>query len=300
VNRLRSALLSALVLVAGTVHAQADVAGTIADPAAALRTRFAALKEQLARNQFQRPLWMESSESSTNVAGKIYAVVDYPFATAAAALDRPAQWCDILILHLNTKYCRPSPDGKALDVKIGKKFDQPVEAAYRVDFDYRVVARTASFLQVALSANDGPLSTRDYRIVLEAAPADDGRTLIRLSYSYSFGTMGRLAMEFYLGTLGRDKVGFTVTGKESDGRPSYVKGMRGVVERNTMRYYLAIEAYLGAQAEPAQARVDKSLRDWFAATEGYARQLHEMERGEYLEMKRKEYTRQQVLVVTKS
>ncbi len=33
-----------------------------------------------------------------------------------------------------------------------------------------------------------------------------------------------------------------------------------------MRYYLAIDSYLGALSLPPQARIDKSLRDWFAAT----------------------------------
>jgi hypothetical protein len=88
-------------------------------------------------------------------------------------------------------------------------------------------------------------------------------------------------------------VGFTVTGKQTDGRPLYIGGMRGLVERNTMRYYLAIEAFLGALSEPPQAQLEKRLHDWFAAIEHYPRQLHEMEQGAYLEMKRKEIRRQQ-------
>jgi hypothetical protein len=84
-----------------------------------------------------------------------------------------------------------------------------------------------------------------------------------------------------------------VVGKEDDGAPHFVGGMRGVVERNTMRYYLAIEAFLGALSAPPKARLAKSLGDWFTATENYPRQLREMGRAEYLEMKRKEYARQQ-------
>ena len=58
-----------------------------------------------------------------------------------------------------------------------------------------------------------------------------------------------------------------------------------------MRYFLAIDAYLGSLAEPAPARVDKRLNDWFAAAERYPLQLHEMDRGEYLAMKQKETKR---------
>ena len=39
--------------------------------------------------------------------------------------------------------------------------------------------------------------------------------------------------------------------------------------------------------------MEKSLRDWFAGSERYPRQLHEMGEAEYLAMKRKEYLRQQ-------
>jgi len=144
-----------------------------------------------------------------------------------------------------------------------------------------------------LIADKGPIGTHDYRIVLEAAPADDGRTMIRLAYSYAYGTAGGLAMQVYLGTTGRDKVGFSLAAKDSGGPPRLVDGMRGVAERNTMRYYLAIEAFLGALATvPPSARLEKSLSDWFAAVERYPRQLHEIGREEYLDMKRKEYLRQ--------
>jgi hypothetical protein len=115
---------------------------------------------------------------------------------------------------------------------------------------------------------------------------------VRLSYAYSHGVLASAAMRAYLGTLGRDKVGFTVTGRDSDGQPRHVGGMRGLVERNTMRYYLAIEAFLGSRSAAPGARTEKSLRDWFAAIEAYPRQLHEMERADYLAMKRREYSRQ--------
>lgn len=271
---------------------------TFADPAAALRARYAALENAGSQSQFHRPLYIDSSEGANSVTGEVYALVAYPFPEAGAALNDPTQWCDILILHLNVKYCRPSSDGgeTILHVNIGKKFDQTMEEAYRLDFAYRAIPAAANYLLVKLNAGEGPLGTTDYRIVLEAAPAEDNRTLIRLSYSYSYGLAARLAMQAYLATIGRNKVGFTVSGKESDGRPRFIGGVRGVTERNTMRYYLAIEAFLGALAVPPQARIETSLRAWFTAVELYPRQLHEMEQGDYLAMKRKEYARQHLTV----
>ena len=284
-------LLTALLMCAGAVCAQ----GTEANSPAALRAKYGALQDRLKNNPFQKPLHLDSSEAPGGVSGNIYALVSYPFATVASTLNSPGNWCDVLLLHLNTKYCRPSNAGQGdvLNVSIGKKYDQPVNDAHRVVFAYHVAAQTPDYLSVRLNADKGPLSTQDYRIVFEAVPLDSGQTFIHLSYSYAFGTPGRLAMQAYLGTVGRDKVGFTLAGTQAGGQRNYIGGMRGLVERNTMRYYLAIEAFLGAAGSSPPARFEKSSRDWFAATERYPRQLHEMEQDEYLQMKRKEYARQQ-------
>jgi len=69
--------------------------------------------------------------------------------------------------------------------------------------------------------------------------------------------------------------------------------MRVVVERNTMRYYLAIDAFLGAVATPPASQLQKRLNSWFTATEQYPRQLKEIDRTAYIDMKRSEYLRQQ-------
>lgn len=286
---LRFLLIALVCLGAGLARGESDDASA----AAVLRAKYGKLQNQAANNPFQRPLYLESSETSDGVAGNIYALVDYPFATAGAALNGPAQWCDILLLHLNTKYCRATTDshGSALRVYIGKKHKQTLPDAYRVDFVYRVAVATSDYLKIMLTAEEGPLSTRDYRIMLEAVPLEGGRTVLHLAYSYGYGLAGRLAMQAYLATIGSDKVGFTVADTRADGRPIYIDGMRGLAERNTMRYYLAIEAYLGALSAPPQARLEQSLRDWFAAIERYPRQLHELEQNEYLVMKRNEYSR---------
>jgi hypothetical protein len=261
--------------------------------AAALRNRYGILQNQSPDDPFHQPLYLDSGETANGVAGSIHALVDASFVTARAALEDPAAWCDILLLHQNTKYCRASASGtdSILRVYIGRKHGQPLNDAYRVDFNHRLVARTTDYLKVLLSAEHGPLGTRDYRIMLEAVPLDGRRTVLHLSYSYIYGLAGQMAMQVYLGTLGSGKIGFTITGKGAEGRPVYIDGMRGLVERNTMRYYLAIAAHLGALSSPPQARQEQGLHDWFAAVERYPLQLHELEQAEYLDMKRKEFRR---------
>ncbi len=273
---------------------QVAAAGPDMNPAAALRAKYAELGPQLRNNQFKQPLYLDSVESSRHLAADIYALVDYPFATVNAAFNDPAHWCDVMILHLNTKYCRASADtaGNNLVVRIGKKNYQPLAQAFQVKFSYRAATTTSEYFDVRLNAENGPLGTSDYRIRLEAVAVQGGKTFLHLTYSYAYNFAGRLAMKAYLGTIGSDKVGFTMTGKQS-GQPDYIGGVRGVVERNTMRYYLAIDAYLGGlSAAPAQ-QLEQRLESWFASTERYPRQLHEVDRAAYLEMKRREYLRQQ-------
>ena len=266
-----------------------------AQDAAALNARDAALSGALSNNPFQRPLVLESSERDDGLRGDIHARVEQPFAVVGPALQGIDRWCDILVLHLNVKQCRGADSNPtdALHLVIGQKHDQALDQAYRFTFTYRVAASRPDYVQVQLSADEGPLGTSGYRIVLEAAALDARRSVIALSYSYTSGLAARVAMQGYLATIGRDKVGFSVTGSRPNGEPLFIGGTRGVVERNTMRYYLAIEAYLGALSLPPAQRFEKRLADWHTGVERYPLQLHELERSEYLGLKREQLRRQQ-------
>ena len=265
-----------------------------AQDAAALKARHDGLSDKLANNPFRQPLVLESAQSSGDLKGDVYAVVDQPFSVVGPALQGMDHWCELLILHLNVKNCSfaGKPPAEVLSLVVGRKFDQPLDDGYKVDFAYAMPAASADYLRVQMAAETGPLSTRNYRLALEAVPLDAKRSFIHMSYSYAYGTAARLAMQAYLATAGREKVGFSVTGKTDDGKPIYIDGVRGVVERNTMRYYLAIEAYLGSLSAQPGDQQERRLRDWYAATERHAPQLHEMERDEYLTMKRREVQRQ--------
>lgn len=261
-----------------------------AQDAAALKARHTELRPRLASNQFGQPLYLESSDESGKLRSDVYATVDFPFAVAGPALQDVGHWCDILILHQNVKNCRASqpPAGAGLSLSIGRKYDRPLADAYPVDFLFRVASTGPDYLHATLDADRGPMGTSDYRIDLEVVSLDAARSFVHLSYSYAYGTPASMAMQGYLATIGRDKVGFTIVGRTPDGQPVYGGGTRGVVERNTMRYYLAIEAYLAALSAPPAAQLEKRLSGWYAGTEHYPAQLHELERDEYLAMKRKE------------
>ncbi|GAC1601178.1 MAG: hypothetical protein NVS3B2_03940 [Ramlibacter sp.] len=270
----------------------------MAEDAASLRARHSDLREQLAHNTFQRPLVIESNQTGDILKGDVYAILEHPFSQLAGELKDPDNWCDIMILPYNTKYCHAvnGPGGANLLVRIGRKYDQPVEEAYKLQFSYHPVVATPDFFESRLSAKDGPVGTRDYRITVSAVPLDDKRTFMHLSYQYGFGLAGKVAMQAYLSTVGADKVGFSITGKDANGRPVYLGGVRGAVERNAMRYYLAIDAYLDSLGAPQAQQLDRRILSWFNATERYPRQLREMDRPTYVAMKRSEVERQQNLI----
>lgn len=268
------------------------------DPAQQLQSRYVFLQERLRNNPFRRPVVLDSAQTPQQVSGDVYAVLAYPFATVSAALDSPGQWCDVISLHANTKYCRASISGSesALNVHIGKKTPQALNEVPRIAFQYALKEASPNYLHIELRAGEGPLGTRDYRLVLEAVPLPQSRTFLHLTYAYATSFSARVAMQAYLATVGRAKVGFTPIETTVPGPPQTIGGVRGLVERNTMRYYLAIDSYVAtatSAATTSPAQLDARLQRWFSAVEEYPRQLHEMERDDYLVMKRAEYARQQ-------
>jgi hypothetical protein len=287
-------LLSMFCALAAFSTASAGATAGTEGGAGRLMARYSELKDLLARNAFGRPLEIESSESASLVDGHAYAVLDQPFNKVSAVFKSPAPWCEVVILHINTKYCRASSGGAraSLRVNVGKKTAQDLSDTSALDFSFNALSTSQDYLDVQLNADKGPMGTSNYTIELKAVPLPDARTFIELRYAYGYGLTARLAMQTYLSTSGRGKVGFTPINQGK--APGYVGGMRGAVERNTMRYYLAIEAYLASLKAPAPAQFDARLEHWFKATEQYPLQLHEMDFASYKLMKTSEYRRQQL------
>jgi hypothetical protein len=251
--------------------------------AGSLQAKYGDLKDELRSNNYGRPMHIDSTEASNALQGDVYAVLNHPFEKVKEALQDPNAWCDIMLLPFNTKGCQAS--GNRLSVRIGRKATAPVDQAYRIDFGFNAVAASSNYFETRLSAAQGPVGTRDYRINVEAVPIEGGKTFMHMSYAYGYGGAGKFAMQAYLNTAGADKVGFTTN------------GVRGAIERNAMRYYLAIDAYLDTMDVQGPQRVDRRIEKWFAATERYPKQLREMDRNTYVQMKRQDYDRQQTASV---
>jgi hypothetical protein len=260
--------------------------GAQAQDAGALRARHTALQEQLAKSPFGRSLHVESIVSGGTHKGEIYAVIEHPYGVVAPALARPADWCDIMTLQVNVKRCSAAAEGLA--AHITRRPRDAVENAHLVEFRFHPARKSADYFGIALTASSGPVGTRDYEIRLEAAPLDARTTFMHMSYTYTLGSMARFGMDAYLAGAGRDKYGFSVVDRLPDGRPVYVDGVRGVVERSAMRYYLAVEAHLDSLDVPAAQRLDARLRDWYTETTRYPQLREPVSQDEYVAMKRRE------------
>lgn len=281
--RLLQLTLGIMLWLVGTAAATAADQGS----ATTLRSIYATHRADIESRKFGEPLHLSSAQTANTLAGDIYALVDHPFEKVRTALADPANWCDILILHPNVKNCRIGDASGAkppsLAVHLGR-------AEVAVSFSYEAVQSTSDYLDVRLGTPTGPFGTSDYRIRLEATPLGQ-RTIVHLAYAHGYGMRAKLAMQAYFNTLGRGKVGFTVTGKDAEGKPVYVSDLRGGLERNALRYYASIESYLDALAVPRQQQLEQRLRHWYAYTERHPLQLQE-EPG-YLDLKRKEAQRVQ-------
>lgn len=244
-----------------------------------LKVQFDALRTQLDASAFKQPILLQSSDTPKGRKGDVFAIVNKPIELVSDSLNDSTHWCQAMLLHVNNRACEVTrkPGGDTITLKVVRKYDQPVSSAFSIPFDFRLIDATPRHLEVGMGSTSGPLGTSNYRIALEAVPISQERSFLHFSYSYEENLLARTATEAYLSIFGSTKIGFTVVGQTAEGKPAYIKGTRGLVERNAMRYFLAVDAYLASPAD-LQAR----WNTWYSATELYPLQLHEMDRATYL------------------
>lgn len=252
---------------------------------------------RLETNSFGVPLCLESFERNDRVHVDVYGIFGYSFSSVVNVLKVPANWCDIVSLPPNVKACtyRELPGTWLLTFYIGRKFYQPPENARQVIYHYRNVAQQQGYLDIILSADEGPFGTKDHRMRLEALPLEGGKTFVHVSYEYSDSVALRLAEKAYFATLGWGKIGFTVTGADRKGNPVYIGGPRGAIERNAVRYYLAIQSFMDALSYPEESRFSMRTIKWYDLTDRYRKQLFDLDKKDYLTFKTKEHKNQVIL-----
>ncbi|MDM0112200.1 hypothetical protein QTI66_08565 [Variovorax sp. J22R133] len=257
--------------------------------AEALLKQHKAMQAKLANNPFGRPILVDSAELADGLRGDVYAVINHSLDDVVEALSVPANWCDMMLLHIDNRQCVLSKsDGgqHKLSLSVVRNYDQPVEDAFVLPLEFRVNAATPDYFAVELRSAEGPLGTSNHFVLLEAVSIQPAQTFLHFSYSYDHNMVARMATQAYLATFGSHKVGFTVVGKDAKGAPDYIRGLRGLVERNAVRYFLTADAYLDAMHAPPLRQADQRFERWYASAERYPRQLHEVDFETYRELKR--------------
>jgi hypothetical protein len=249
---------------------------------------------RLERSSFGLPLFVESFERDEIAHVDVYGIFEYPFSSVVNLLEVPANWCDIVSLTPNVKACtyRKMEGDWLLTFYIGRKIYQPPENTRQVMCHYRKVEQRQGYLDIMLSADAGPFGTKNHRMRFEALPLDGGRTFVHVSYAYSESVALRLAERAYFATLGRGKVGFTVTGTDRNGKPVYIGGRRGAIERNAVRNYFAIQSFMNTLNYAEEHRFSMRINEWYDLTSRYKKQLFDLEKKDYLAFKTKEYKNQ--------
>ncbi len=252
---------------------------------------------RMAKSDLGVPLCLESAEHDGRVHVDVYGIFEHPFSSVLSALKVPANWCDIVALHPNVKACtyRELPGTWRLTFYLGRKVYQSPEDARQIVYQYRNIEQRQGYLDIVLRADDGPFGTKDHRMRFEAMPLDEDRTFAHVSYEYNDNAALRLAEKLYFATLGWGKIGFTVTGTDRKGAPVYIGGPRGALERNAVRYYLAVQSFMDTLHYPEESRFSMRAGSWYDHTDRFRNQLYEMEKKDYLKFKKQEHKNQEML-----
>ncbi len=255
------------------------------------------IKPVLEKNAYGIPVYIHSTDENDTMTGVIYGVLHHPFDTVRAALSSAANWCKVAPQHLNIKACtyQTEKDFCQLRFYSGRKYYENPDDVYQLDYRFEIHEQSKDFIHVRLSSDDGPAGTSQYKLNIKIIPINTSSSFIYFSYSYQYNFITSIGMSTYLATLGSGKVGFSETGKDEQGKPIYIGGVRGIIERNAVRYYLAIQSYLDTRHIADEKQFNARINKWFDLTEKHHLQLYEMDKEDYLQYKQQEYEDQQRL-----
>jgi len=265
-----------------------------------LQAQYRSLESSLQSNQFHAPIYVGSQYKEQSASGEVYAVLNYEFNQITANLKSSSNWCDLFLLHVNVKGCvidnagennKPKQQTQAGDlvtVYVGREYYQPVDDAYSMQYEFTAPWQQQDYFEIQMVAKDGPVGTSDYVLTFEAIPLTQLSTFMHLKYAYRYGVLAKIMLNGYLATLGRHKVGFTVKEYDEQHHPVYIKGIEGIVERNSMRYFLAIQAYLDT-AKHADTDWKSRILHWYYLAKPFRTQLIEYDDEKYLKSKMKQF-----------
>src|SRR5208283_483711 len=236
-----------------------------------LLDKYHEIEKELEKKSDPVPFYIESSINKNASHVDIYGTIRDPFEMVQNEFLVPTNWCDILLPHFNVRACtyKKVNDTWLLNVYNVIKSSDPLEDAYQMKFVYLVSALQPAYFDVALTAPEGPMHTKDHKFRFEAIPLEKNITFIHMRYSFGYSAFGYFLMKIF----GGSKIGFSITGTDSAGNPVYVEGLSGEVERDVICYYLAIAAYLDTLKTHSDERFERRISEWYDLTDLFKKQL---------------------------
>ena len=240
-----------------------------------------------------KPIHVRSHIADNRLQADIFAIKQQTVHQLFEVLSVAENWCQFVTLHLNIKACSYQSDkNDILTFYAGRKFYQPAENAFALQYQFQIKEKTKDYFKLLLSADDGPFSTSDYRISVEVL-AVENESVIHFSLAYNSSFSSRMGTSVYLSTIGSDKKGFSQQINEL-GQSEFIQGTEGIIERNVMRYFLALKVFLEQDtADPTSTQ--KLASDWYDESEQYSLQLHELDKKDYMANKAREFIQQDVM-----
>jgi len=279
------------VLVAGTAYAgEAGKIGEI-NPSD-LVAQYREMEKTGTRLAATLPIYLKTIQKDKVLNVSLLGLIPFKFQDVSGVLARPASYCDFLPLMFNVKSCVITEFNPVARIKFyvaGKHYTSPL-ASYRIHAVFRLVDRTSEKIRIRLESEEDSAGKTGYDVDLVAIPLE-GQTLLSLKSRYAPGRVTRMATNTYVNVFAHDKPGFTEI-LAPDGKKKLITGFPAVIERSSVRAYLALKAYMLNYHLPPAKRFEACLSTWYDLNRPYKKQLYELDREDYLQIKRREHQNQ--------
>jgi len=235
------------------------------------------------------PIYLKTEQEKNVLNVRLLGRFPFKFSEVADVLARPASYCDFLPLLFNVKSCVITEFSPVTRIKFyvaGKHYASPL-ASYRIQSVFSLVERTDKKIRIRLDSNDNSSGKNGYNVDLVAIPMNS-ETLLYLKSRYAPGRVTRMATYTYIKVFAHNKPGFTEIIEPGTHAKKLITGFPAVIERSTVRAYFALKAYLLNIKVPKSGRYDACLKTWYDLNAPYKKQLYELGRDQYLEIKRRE------------
>ncbi len=235
------------------------------------------------------PLYLATVQDNKVLNVSLFGLIPYSFNKVASELSKPQSYCEFLPLMFNVKGCVVTETSPVTRIKyyVAGKYYTPPIASIRIKSVFRIIESRKDFLQIIMEDDGDSQGTTKYHVLLKIVPMKN-QTLIYIESLYAPGRLTRMATKTYVSMFARNKPGFTKLKVSGGGETQFITGFPAIIERSIVRSYFALKAYLQNQHVPPARRHEARLQSWYNLNLPHRKQLYELERKQYLAIKRRE------------